>query len=186
MHKKSFLLSMALLFTFNNSINSSEYADSLAKLSLLYAGAGWGLQVIGDKLHKLSGAPEHEVVGKLNKRKIYFQKYNTDSIVKKNLSRIADSFSVAGETLIMPFSSAIWATFLLSGSILTLVDSGFHDLKTLLFEKGENRDWKTPSEVEFLTKKLGIPGSIVASAIPAIVGFGGPLLLQQLYKAMKK
>lgn len=153
MSKKLFLLSIVLLFTFNSFVNASDQTELLKNLSLFYVGAGLGLRIAGNVLHKLSGAPEHKTEGKVFKRKIYFQEYNTDSVIKKNLSRVADSFLVASEGMTIPLQLAAWTTFWSIYVVVDLVHRSFHDMKNLFLEKDEffeAQETITADEEEFL------------------------------------
>jgi hypothetical protein len=196
MTKKLFLLIGVLLFAFNSSIHSSEQIDLLKNLSLFYLGAGVGLRVVGDKLYELSGAPKHRTWGKPAKT-IYFDEYNTDSIIKKAMARMADSFLVTSDTVFITLLSAAWGLSLPFTAATFLANGIFEDVRKSLSLKRKyktwgildviaflikNEDWETLRAITFLRK--GASSGLIMST-PGVAAFGGPLLLQQLYKVIK-
>jgi hypothetical protein len=99
MNKKiNFLVVCLFLLSMTHTCASPK--SLIKNVSQLYVGTALGLWATGSILHKLSGAPEYEIVGKLRKRKVYFKKYDTDSLVKKALSRAADTCLVANEAMV--------------------------------------------------------------------------------------
>ena len=157
---------------------SLKLSKELLKLSAVYAGAGIGLDALGGVFHKLSGEPD------------YTSNYNPDSMVKKSFSRAARALSAAGAYARAPLVSLVKTREVPFKLAEGFVRVGFYGAQAMLM------DVFLAAGIPFVSilYTLSLPfvagtyvmEHVVKPTLPAIIGFGGPLLWQKMLEGSNK
>lgn len=195
---KNYTILLATLFLIpHNYINSSEQELSLKNLSLFYAGTGLGLWTIAHIAAKLSGAvPVYfETRGKnvIHPGIDYWEpRDETESTIKKGLIKVANSFLKAGRIVSSPVTTGTYVSLMSILGLIDLLEGAMADISDIAAGKRSGEPWiisyrikRAKDDFNYFFKHP-VPFLSVPSILPIIAGFGGPLLLQKLYDAMKK
>lgn len=185
MNKKIYLLSIVLLFTFNDGIHPSPQKELLKNLSLFYAGSWLGLKVVANIAAELSGATPVYGKDKLYRPFLHWEHTDpTESIIKKNLLWVANSSYEASRLAIKPLT---WTAMLGAGVLfdfILLMTSGTYDIKR--FITGKKIEEKPSLNKEQFIALKSFVYDFPDVFLSLIGGFGVPLILQALYQKLQK